>query len=388
MDYKRASDETKEEYILRICGLKDVIGVTWDRIAAIINENLGIERTESSYRKFYARHANGLPLNIDAETAQSLNIQSERNKLHTTKVELNRYLRHYSRFDLFYENIRDAIETLPPPEVKPFPAKASDKEYILTISDLHYGSTYTSENNRYSRDICRQRLNTLLGEVIEFVKYEGVEHLNVVSLGDTIQGILRLTDLQLNDIAVVDCVVEISRILAAFLNELTAYVYVDYYAVSAANHTQTRPIGSKASELATEDVERIIINYISDLLADNGRACIHTDMSRDYIDFSVFDFQVIAMHGHQIKNLPTAIKDMSSVCQKFYDYMLLGHLHSAQELCVGERDEHNIEVLVSPSIIGSCPYSDKLLKGSKSAAKIYEFDERHGHTMTKTIILN
>lgn len=388
MDFNKLSNETNDEYIIRICGMKEELGVTWDKIADIINDNLGVDRTESTYRKFYARHTQSLPLNIDAETAESLLTQVERAKLQTTKVEMNRYLRQYSRFDLFYDNIRDAIETLPMPEVKPAPAVTNDKEYILAISDLHYGATYSSENNEYSRKECERRLNVLLGEVIDFVKYEGIDHLNVVSLGDTIQGILRMTDLQLNDIAVVDCVVEISRIIAQFLNELSAYVFVDYYAVSAANHSQTRPIGSKASELAAEDVERIIINYVSDLLADNGRVWVYTDMSRDYIDFSVFDYNVIAMHGHQVKNMQTAIRDMSALCQKFYDYMLIGHFHSAQEICVGERDGHNIEVLVSPSIIGSCQYSDKLMKGAKASAKIYEFDERRGHTMTKTIILN
>lgn len=388
MDFRKLRDETSDEYIIRVCGMKDASGYTWDKIAAIINNELGQERTESSYRKFYARYTHNIPLNLETDTAESFMNQIERNKLQTTKVELNRCLRQYSRFDLFYDNIRDAIETLPMPVVKPAPTVTSDNEYVLVISDLHYGATYASENNEYSREECRRRFNRLLGETIEFIKYEGVEHLNIVSLGDTVQGILRMTDLQLNDIAVVDCVVEVSRIIAEFLNELSAYVYIDYYAVSAANHSQTRPLGSKASEIATEDVERIIINYISDMLRDNGRVWVYTDMTRDYVDFSVFDYEIIAMHGHQIKNLNTAIKDMSSLCQKFYDYMLLGHYHSSQEICVGEKGGHNIEVLVSPSVIGSCCYSDKLMRGAKAAAKIYEFDQNHGHTMTRTIILN
>lgn len=388
MSFTRERSESAHDYIIRICGMKGELGYTWDDIADVINGELGYSRTGVAYRKFYARHKDDAPVTIDYETEDSLAIQVERNKLQATKIEANRYIRQYSRFDLFYSNVREAIETLPLPEFQAIPPEYSGKQYVLTISDLHYGSTYESENNDYSRKECERRLTALLGEVIEFIKYEGVQHMFVLSLGDTVQGILRMTDLQLNDIPVVDCVVEVSRLLAQFLNQLSAYTLIDFYAVSAANHSQTRPLGSKASELATEDVERIIINYVADMLRDNSRISVYTDMSRDYVDFKIFDYNVIAMHGHQIKNTNTAIRDMSALCQKFYDYMFIGHYHSRQEICVGERAGHNIEVLIAPSVIGSCQYSDKLMRGAKASACIYEFDEQHGHTGTKTFILN
>lgn len=388
MSFERLQPESSNDYIVRICSMKDDLGFTWDDIADAINQELGLDRTGNAYRKYYAVHKHDTSFKFDKETEESVAVRLERNKLQATKLEANRYLRQYSRFELFYENIREAIEILPVPTMEPLPAEYNDKDYVLALADMHYGSTFESENNDYSREECSDRLSKLLGDVIEYIKYEGVSHLNVLSLGDSIQGILRITDLQLNDIPVVDCVVEVSRLLAQFLNNLSKYVVVDYYAVSAANHSQTRPIGSKASELATEDVERIVINYIHDMLRENKRISIHTDLSRDYVDFQICGHNAIAMHGHQIKNMQTAIKDMSALCQKFYDYMFIGHYHSAQELCVGEREGHNIEVLVSPSIIGSCQYSDKLMRGAKAAAKIYEFDEPHGHIGTKTFILN
>lgn len=388
MNFERLQSESQNDYIIRICGMKEALGITWDDIATIINNETGVERTGVAYRKYYARHKDDAPFRLDTDTKESLAVQMERNKLQATKLEASRYIRQYSRFELFYDNIREAIEALPVPAFEPIPESYSNKEYVLTLADLHYGSVFDSENNEYSRKECSKRLQLLLGHVIDYIKYEGIQHMYVLSLGDSVQGILRITDLQLNDIPVVDCVVEVSRLIAQFLNELSKYISVDFYAVSAANHSQTRPIGSKASELATEDVERIIINYIADLLRDNYRVAVCTDMSRDYVDFDIFDYNVIAMHGHQIKNTQTAIKDMSALCQKFYDYMFLGHYHSGQELCVGERDFHNIEVLISPSIIGSCQYSDRLMRGAKAAARVYEFDAKHGHTGTKTFILN
>ena len=394
--YERLPNETVDEYEYRICSMKDAIG-SWDDVARIINDELEQDYTESRYRKKYAQSQEYLSLGsgyivdidaLDDESKESLNYAMERQKVHAQKLEMSRQIRQQGRFEFFYQNVKDAIATLPVPEFEPLPSSSGKKEYVLAVADLHYGSSYTSENNIYSREIAKQRLEDLCWQTIEFIKENGLSHLNIVSLGDTIEGILRMTDLKLNDIPVVDAVVEVSRLMAQFLNSLSVHCEIDFYAVSAANHSQTRPLGSKASELATEDLERIIVNYISDMLEANNRVIVHTDLSKDYIAFKIFDFDCIALHGHQVGNLNNAIKDYSALHQKFYSYMMIGHLHSPQEIVVGERDHHNCEVLVSGAMIGSCQYSDKILKGAKACAKIYTFDEKHGHIGSTTFILN
>jgi len=401
MDLHRSPGESVEDYELRICAAKDILNKKWDEVAQIINEELGQDYSESRYRKQYARTvgavgsspALGTGLVIDTDSLDQMTqakteLAMERQKLQAEKLELTRQLRVQSRFSAFYEKIAEVVEALPLPSFRPLPAPNNDREYVLAISDIHYGATFESENNCYSRQIAKERLEDLCGQVIDYVQKNELTHLYVLSLGDTIQGLLRYTDINLNDIPVVDCVVEVSRVLAQFLNELSAYCELDFYAVSAANHTQTRPLGSKANELATEDMERIIISYISDMLVMNDRVSVHTDLSRDYVTFDIFDEKCLALHGHQISNLNTAIKDYSGLHQCWYSVLFCGHFHAGEELIVGERDGHNVEVLVAPGIVGSDPYSDKLRKGAKSAARIYGFDAEFGHISTNTFVLN
>ena len=408
MDLHIKDGESAEAYAMRICSLKEALGKKWDEITSIINEELGQNYTESKYRKqFSAAKKYGAAQDgwaapsasmgegkvvdteaLDTMTKATADLIMERQKLAAEKLEMQRQLRTQSRFELFYEKIADKVQALPLPKFEPVYYSDTPREYVLTVSDIHYGSTFDSENNSYSREIAKERLERLCGNVIEFIQQKELNHLYVLSLGDTIQGLLRYTDLKLNDIAVVDCVVEVSRLMAQFLNEISAYCYIDFYAVSAANHSQTRPIGSKANELATEDLERIIISYVSDMLTMNERVSVHTDLSRDYITFKIFDSDCLALHGHQVRNVNSAIKDYSALHQTFYSYLFMGHLHAAQEIVVGEKDGHNCEVLISPALIGSCQYSDKILKGAKAAAKIYEFDELSGHIGSQTFILN
>ena len=317
-------------------------------------------------------------------------LQKERIKLQTTKVEYNRNLRHESRFELFYDNIKDIIESLPVPEYRfyPTPLDTHDTEYILAVSDIHYGSKFDGINNSYSRDICKQRFELLYQEMIHKIEFQDISHLKVLNLADTIQGLIHISDLQLNEIPVVESVVEVSRLIANFLNELSAYTTIEYYHVPSANHSQPRSLATKPNELATEDMEKIIINYIYDLLKNNERITVYKDYERDYVSFDIFNTKCIGLHGHQIRSVDTVLKDLSILHRKWYDICFLGHRHTSKEITVGEGLINNTEVLMSPSFIGSCPYADKLMVGSKAMCKLYEFNEKHGHVGTQNIVLN
>ena len=162
-------------------------------------------------------------------------IRKERQKLQTVNLERNRISRQESRFELFNED--------------------KSKGYVLSIADIHYNAVFESINNKYSPEICIERFQKLLSQTIALVHMLGISKLKVVTLGDDIQGSLRLTDVKLNDSAVVKAVVDISKIISHFLNELSKYVEIEYYCVGRSNHSQTRPIGTRASELCAEDFE-------------------------------------------------------------------------------------------------------------------------------------
>ena len=397
MDYKRYDSETDEELIYRVCSEKEKIG-TWDDVADILNKLLNTEYTESKFRKQFQAFQKMLEANQskfsdgDAQLEEirlaTENLKKERLKLQATKLSENRYDRQDSRFELFYENVRDAIVRLEQPKLVRTSINESDSQYVLGVGDIHYGARFKSTNNEYSREECKSRFGVLLSYMEGFIESENISHLKIINVADTIQGILRLTDLQINDIPVVDSVVEISRILAEFLNELSASCSIEYYHVPQANHSQTRPLGSKASEVATEDMERIIINYISDLLSNNDRVEIISNLNADYVDVKIFDFECFATHGHKIKDVKGVISDMSNRNRKFYSYAFLGHTHSANEIIVGEDEFSNKEVLTIPAFVGSDPYADNLFVGSKGMAKLYLFNRKYGKIMSKNIILN
>lgn len=399
MIYTRLNNETDEQLIYRICNDKQLIG-TWQDVADIINSLLNKNYSESAYRKLYQSFnktfdANKNQIFNDDDYLSKINdteqkIRKERIKLQTANIERNRIDREESRREMYYEYIANAINKLKVPDFNPLiDTQLNENEYIVCISDLHYGVTFKSINNEYSPKICRDRLEILLGDLINFINEKRIQNIRIINLGDTIQGLLRLSDLKANDSSVVKATVEVSQCIAKFLNELSKYTMIDYYHVPTANHTQIRVLGAKASELADEDFEYIIAHYIKDLLSANSRITVHiADDGSDYINIDLYDYNIIATHGHQIRNINDAIRDISMVKGKIIDFLFMGHKHASTSIIGSEHICNDTEILVCPSIIGSDPYADRILKGSKSAVKIYGFDEIFGHVETYKFILN
>lgn len=318
-------------------------------------------------------------------------LQEERYKIQALNLERTRLDREESRHNLYFEYIKNAIDTLPLPQFAPVITvdDGGSVEYMLCLADIHYGAVFKSRNNEYSPEICEERFNCLFDKTVKFLNKHHVHALKVVSLGDDVQGLLRMSDLRLNDSSVVKAVVNISRLIAMFLNNLSRYVYIDYYHVPTSNHSQNRNLGTKASELPWEDMEYIIGNYIKDLLAANDRIKVNLAEDGDeFIRIPIHNFNVVAMHGHQFRNTNEAIKNLSMLHREFIDVLLIGHQHSSKETISFEGGCSDAEVLVCPSFVGSDLYSDKLMVGSKPAVKIFGFDRTYCHTETYKIILS
>lgn len=404
IDFKRQDEESEEEYQYRVCGLKEEKGLRWDDICAILNAELGYNYTESRYRKQYAAYLAGYRAR-DKEACQEappqteipLNDAEEAMKaaygFNAGQIPYYRLLRQEGRFERFYSLVGGKLSKMEPPQIQYTYKKEgnpveTEKRYFLTIADTHIGANFVSVNNNYSIAEAQRRFNVLLEETVKFVKEKKLQTLSVLSLGDIVQGCLRLQDLKINEMAVVDAFVRACRMYAEFLNALSAFCQINFYQVCYSNHDQLRPLGTKASELASEDMGKIFLAYLTDVLADNERVIVVGESDRDYLEFNIFDFECFALHGHQVKSVADLYKNLATRHHKFYDYIFVGHTHSTKEFVNAEGKRHELETLVSPSFIGSDPYADKLMVGSKAGCKIYEFDKLRGHTASYKIILN
>jgi hypothetical protein len=394
--------EDKLDYLVEL--VENGKKIDWDYAVKRLGLNINpdslrkaFNTTEFSGYNVYKEMLKRREENLDTDEIQKLEelqnaIFKERVKLQTANIEKSRVLRQESRCEMFYEQIKHCIKHIDPPKLQRSHVRCCkhNKKYIQVLTDIHYNSTFKSVNNEYNPQIVKDRFAVLLQETINFIQQRNLKEFNVLGLQDFIQGMIHITDLQINHSSVVKSVVEISHIIADYLNELSAYADITYIDCLYSNHAEIRPLGTKANQLMDEDLGYIIGNYIKDLLENNNNVNIILSNDGDtFIEIpNIYNFNIIAGHGHQIKDIEKAISDLSIQRRKLYDCVILGHRHASSEIVVGESYNNDIEVLTASSFIGSDPYSDSLYKGSKGAVNIYGFDEKYGHTETYKMILN
>ena len=405
---KKYENETDFEFCLRCCLAKHhkEIDVEWaDLVEAfpLLNSchhdtlrknfvgKLGVGAVAKHYEDKIAKmlmeqnnsnqqDINALILELEKK---KLELQKERVKISTLRSELNKTVREESRKELFYETMLNEVVNNPiePVEFDLLYESHEDEEYLLVFSDVHYGATFDIGTNQYSVEVCRNRFRKMFHQTVELIEEQGISHLNIASCGDLIQGVLRLSDLRLNSITMVEQIRGVSRLIADFLNQLSKYCEITYYHTINANHSELRLLGSKSGELS-EDVELLIGNYIKDMLVANPRVVVIVG-SESVMDMEICGYNIALTHGQNIKNKETFIRDLSVTKHKGYDFLIMGHIHHYSCVTVGMTKDGNAQQVISvPSIVGSCPYSQKIMKMSPSGALMLCFKTQKGKTNT------
>ena len=396
MNFKRYDGETEEELLYRIGQRKDEIG-TWDDVADIMNDLLGYDYGEAKYRKQYAIIKKIYENSENCSDEEYLNelqelkheLKTERIKLQTLNLERNRLDRQEARHELFYEQIGQYIKSREVPKLNPlYEPRNKNIKYLLGIADIHANAKWKTNTNEYSMDVVSQRLMKLLVEVIQFIKEKELDELNIVLLGDLIDGCLRMSNLQTMDSTVAKSVADISDMLIGFLETLVekTHIHINLFDVVYSNHSMPRFLQNYDIR---EDLGYTINRYIRTGLRNNKNINIYSPLDRDIcLDFKIWDFNIIGFHGHTEKNQSEAIKNFTIERRKLYDYSVCGHLHSNQRTTISVDGFHDVENIQFPSFCGDDPYANSIHKISKGACMICGFDETYGYVENHKIILN
>ncbi|MCR8641532.1 hypothetical protein NV379_02575 [Paenibacillus sp. N1-5-1-14] len=397
---KKTDSESLDDYLLRLGNNKEMYALNWVQIAEKMNEASNEDFGESKWRKDYSLIKKGFDLankrniqndeilneyemkKIEAETAVK--------KVQSVKIEYNKLLRENARFDLKWDMVKDSIEKLPAPDFQldNFYSKDNDRVGVMSFADIHFGKYFKSINNEYSEEIATNRMQQLLYETLEIVNQQGFEHIHIINGADSIEGMsLRVSQLQSISMGFIDQTIKFSKFIASWLNELSKHVRITYHHVPASNHSQIRPFNSSRSEFVSEDLEKIIMNYVHDVLEYNPNVDVPL-YEGDIIKLDILGYKVWALHGHQLKGKKNAIRDLSVLHREFIDYLYIAHFHHAGSLTVGIGANNDIEVIQIPSVMGSDEYSDSLMTGAKAGALFSVFERGKGRAIEYKIKLN
>lgn len=402
-DFKKMENENYHQYIWRMDELvQSGKYQNWKEITPFVNAELFGDdeaqyRDESAYRKAvkYARDFKEAGVFGEDESEYYKKLQNEKREIQkvkaqvqTEKLEYSRWLREEARDNLIVEKICNAISSLPSLDIpKHINTTHNTRAYALIFGDEHYGVEFELKGlfgeiiNSYNPEIFENRMWDLFNQTLEIIQKENIYVLNVFSMGDFCDGILRVSQLMKLRYGVIDGTIKYADFISNWLNELTKYVKVNYQSTSG-NHTELRMLGQPKGSFASDNMNKVVSEFIKARLKDNPNFT-YIENPTGYIYEELVGYPVLGVHG-EIKNMDNAIKEFSSIYGIHIKYLLAGHLHHNRIEEVGV----NQEVINVGSIVGIDDYSLSLRKTSNASAKLLVFEETKGKTCEYTLKLN
>lgn len=397
----KLDNETDFEYGLRILKgkMEGDIDIGWEELCTLLNYDVHPDTLRKSTQgvfggyevaKYYRNlgienlpNAEELITELDRK---QFDIDLSRKKRQAISVEYNKMLREQGRNDMIIERVRDLIPELTVPKFKELQVDDGEMKYMLAFGDIHFDKFYESINNNYSTEEIHRRFEVLLMKVVKEIEEKNIKHLEIINLGDSLEGLLRVSAIRTLRHGFLESVVLFSRFMSEWLNELSKHVEITYRHVEQANHGDVRLFNQRQGD-TDENIEKVIINYIHDSLIHNNRIKVVIE-DKPYIDFQIFDFNIYVAHGDDLRNKDRSLADISMLHGKIYDYLFMGHFHSTEIKTKYESEMHDREIYVIPSIVGSDTYSDSLKVGSKSSAMLFGFHKDEGIITQNKFILN
>ena len=399
MEYTRKDGETDEQLFFRICSEKDKIG-SWKDVANIINGIMNTNYSESKFRKRFQDFQKTMDANqhliLDDDNyvkeirLAKQELQKEKVKLQTEKLEYSRWLREDARDELIEEHIIQAIkENL---NTTPIPNKIPDNEnHIiggqLNFADFHFGKEYKIYGlfneviNEYSPEIFYERMEKLYNKTLDLIKENNISVLHINNLGDEIDGFLRNSQLWVLRYGAIESAVRFGNYMGHWLKKLSQNVNVIYNYTSG-NHDEFRLLDGKKDQHKEDTASLITSNCIKLINEDNPNFEIRENKTGLIYD-EIVGFNFLGIHG-EVKDLSDVIKEYENIYNVKIDYILAGHKHFNEYCNCGVRKG----AIGVASIVGSDDFSMTIRKTADASASFLIYEQGKGKIKDYTIVLN
>ena len=316
-------------------------------------------------------------------------LQKERVKLQTEKLEYSRWIREDARDELFEEKVINAIKenlnsTPNPQDIKVIKSIRGGQ---LNLADFHFGKEYKIYGlqdeiiNEYSPEIFYHRMEELYNEVVEIVKENNLTELHVNSLGDEIDGFIRNSQLWTLRYGATESAVRFGNYMGAWLKKLSNSVNV-IYNYTTGNHDEFRLLDGKKGAHLCENSSVISKNCIM-LINEGNPNFILKENKTGLIFDNIVGFNFLGIHG-EVKNLKEGLRDYEQLYNTRVDYLIAGHKHFSEYSNCGVRRG----VIGVASIVGSDDFSMKIRKSADASSSLIIYEEGKGKVKDYTIILN
>ena len=363
MFLEKGKNENIKDYKIRLCSNKDELGISFQKIAELINKESGENKSESTYRRWWNAYKEGYE---DCEkkglSSDDLLVKYENKRIEAEKAkvrfldqrnEYNKNVRKDARYDELKDILKHSLEN-----IKPYPVNTVyndivlDNDLLIGLNDIHFGANIKNNWNIYNPTICKNRLDIYLSKIIEIKKTHKSENCYVCANGDLISGNIHPTIAISNKENVVDQIKGVSEILSWFLSELTNNFKNVYLSIVSGNHSrmstkENSPKDERLDDLIPWYIKARLYNFDNIYILDNNidstlnviniRGLNYLNVHGDYDNFSscqkvieMLDIPIYCVHmGHLHHN-------KTDWMQK-YKLIMSGSVQGMDDFCIQKR---------------------------------------------------
>lgn len=390
----RRQNENFKEYRYRLYKNKDLYGLKNDDIGDLLNKETGNKWDESAYRKaatnYIEGYDDGYEKGFSDATEGEVNelleeIDAKRDELYKQQVKTRDKLREYRatlRDEARVENLKsvfiecaERISAAHPLTIDRIPDNRGERVAVVQFADWHFGEIVNTFLNTYDEDVFDERIIRLTNDIITYAKLMNVKTLKVLNNGDLISGSLHVStrvseseDITYQTMYVAET---IANMLVAFAKEIEE---VEFYSVTD-NHSRVNK--NKKEHIEKESFSRFIPWHLKTRLRGIDNIDVIENKINDVIEydigmFDIFHEKALFSHGHNDK-LPSMVSDLTLMTRVFPVAVFTGHLHRNFE-----DEMHSIDLIMSPSAVGSGEYSKSIRKSSQPRQKMTVYENDNG----------
>lgn len=356
--YKRFENESDEELIYRITGEKEQIG-SWQDVANVLNELLGTDYGESTFRKKRQAFDKMLAANQSKfadSSAQLDEIRRLTRELEMEKVRFRDERNAWSRQNYVGARVIDKLDKLEEQLTvqgrvnfaKHYHCNdtTSDNDLLVVMSDLHIGQCFDSHWGKYNSDIARERLADYLVEVIKVKNLYQSENCYVSVQGDLISSSIHKVLAITNRENVIEQIKLASEYISSFCYELTKYFKHVYLSSVSGNHSR---IDRKEDALHDERLDDLISwNVGLSLQHIDNFTVLNNNIDTGIAEINIRKKRYISVHGDFDTFTKQGVANLVMMLGYIPYAVVYGHMHTCAV------DETNgIKMIRSGSLAGS-----------------------------------
>ena len=337
----RNLNENLKDYKIRLFSNKENYGISFQKITDLINVETGENKSESTYRRWWAGYKEGYS---DAEKKcldsseiltkyeeKRIEFEKAKIKLSDQRNEYNRSIREVARFEELKEIISNNVKNLQPYYKEYTLLDYNDSDDIfVALDDIHFGSNINNNWNIYNSDIAKKRLDLYLANIKDIKNTHNPRNCYVCSNGDLISGNIHFNIQVSNKENVVEQIIGVSELISWFLSELCNIFDNVYFSVVPGNHSR---LGDKDKSPKNERLDDLIPWYIKARLSNfENIHVIENDVDSTFNIVNIKGLNYLNVHG-DLDSFSGVEKIISMINVPIY-CVHFGHLHHNAMNCI------------------------------------------------------